>query len=529
MILAGCPVYVSCLSIKEVSVLNRRNFHHLLTLLPFLFSCKKNDNKEIISVSNDSLSAFHDITEAPKPIQDIAPATVLLGQRGTGSFVRYNDQVYLMTNNHVLGAGDCPQEGCFIWVAFSLERGGTPSATRMKLTPVAASPDIDVAFYSAETVDKNYAVLTPYSLDSALPLTPYTAADLRGQTIHLVGHPASGLKKWSQGQVLMENNKFVSTTSFAIGGSSGSPVVRDDGTLVAIHHSGNRSIDNITERSFNRVSHHSPTQLLINVLEDGLRGREQGSSFPFRSLSDATLSDRERVFLHIQARTPIKFSTDDQTAESFASMLQDQCATALTEHEQTPAVNTATFGEKIQSCALARLFLSCQKTDRNPAYLCPTSESAEAWKGLFVRVANGRERYAGSDPRDYLGYPIARLYTDKARGEDEARNQILTHLRATNGQLTAYDAYTLIDFGASTERVGDTTPAEYVLQHRNRAHYWLEYSEIIPSIELLARKSLINSETLRETFAKTAQDPNLGLRARLELEASALWWGLLTW
>ena len=115
------------------------------------------------------LPAFSDIRSAPSPIQEAAKAVVRIhtaGSYGTGAFI--SPSGFLLTNNHVLGAGVCPIEGCHVQLAFMHQRG---ELYRQSITVLA----VPVAVAVNRTVATRTVPITVPVVPRAIRTSPLAA------------------------------------------------------------------------------------------------------------------------------------------------------------------------------------------------------------------------------------------------------------------------------------------------------------------------------------------------------------------
>ncbi len=500
----------------------------LFAFAPVLTMCSGSD-QEIITVSNNGKSELHDIEKAPQFIKDVAKSTVLIDGNATASFVRFQGSEYLMTNHHVIGRDDCLADGCYAFIVTNYQRGENSKSLRLFLKPVAANPDTDVAFFSFKPLNKDYTPASGWTPEAFLTLEPHTASELVGQNIFVVGHPAAALKKYSPGKVMFENNRYVSTTSFAIGGNSGSPVVTESGTLVAIHHSGNQSITDLSQTAFNRVSRHSPTELLINVLKDGLARSSDARTFPF--LYAKTASKFSNTELHRFAKARMRLPLPEGvTAAQYVASLQTECKSALDAHDQSPQTNAASYNEAIESCTNASVLIACQSTNPNPLFYCPaTQEESLAWEKLFVRVSTNYNSFPGENGIVHLQSLLSDVYANQETNKTVTRNHIVEMLQQKNEPFSFRVATALIELNGAEQSISGTTPRGFVLSYTNQPYYWSDLGAIIWGVSALANQEVISQETLHQHFVKIAKDGRLSLRNALDLEAIAYEWGVLTW
>jgi hypothetical protein len=195
---------------------------------------------------------FDDITFAPAAIQSAAAAVVLVripGASATASFI--SPEGLLLTNNHVLGVGVCPIEGCYAQLTWNFQRGAAvPKPLTVFLVPKAVDIGLDMAVLQASMTPGEPSMPTP----NYLTIDARDPATLDGTHVNLVGHPAASVKKWTSGEAVYSDGSWVWTTAFDLPGSSGSPILDDHGHLVGLVHRGPQGAELATNDGFNGFS-----------------------------------------------------------------------------------------------------------------------------------------------------------------------------------------------------------------------------------------------------------------------------------
>jgi hypothetical protein len=147
-----------------------------------------------------TLPAFDDVTSAPPPIQTAAAAVVLVtipGATATASFI--SPSGLLLTNNHVLGIGVCPVEGCYAQLTWNYQRGSPfQQPVTVFLVPKAVDIGLDMAVLQASSAPGGPPLPTP----SFLTIDSRDPASLEGTHVSIVGHPVGSVKKWTSGEVV---------------------------------------------------------------------------------------------------------------------------------------------------------------------------------------------------------------------------------------------------------------------------------------------------------------------------------------
>ena len=171
---------------------------------------------------------------------------------GTGFMITAD---LLMTNHHVIGSFEeaC---GCAFHFNFQLDRSGkalpvhTARVAKDGLfltSPLSSSnASMDALDYTIVQVDDAPRGLTP--------LVPKISSIRRDSRVTIIQHPGGDYKKISLQNNFVEyvDEIVVQYTTSTEPGSSGSPVLADDFTVVAIHHAGGNLFEPATKRRYMR-------------------------------------------------------------------------------------------------------------------------------------------------------------------------------------------------------------------------------------------------------------------------------------
>lgn len=325
----------------------------------------------------------------------------------TAAFVCAGPTTYLITNHHVLGAHNCPKDGCYAHAEYAFERHGPSYSKLLQLRPVAASADADVAFYT----------FTPSTASGAC-LSLAKAAPHASTPITLIGHPRGSLKKYSRGHIIEQWAGFIHVSAFSLPGSSGSPIVNARGELVGIHHSSIKRNDMFTKTEIIYRGRGSSLQTIRQVLASkDLKG--------FKSIKNPVsfANAKAQTKLFQQARIKPQLDATSSTPHFF-KRLAAACARALKAQSSLAQTTLKIFRASVSSCTIARDWIDCSPphhhTPPHPAYVttspgaaqqlpmrrnpgsvfraCPAEASLRTqWRRLFMQVAKGLEAYHGDD------------------------------------------------------------------------------------------------------------------------------------
>jgi hypothetical protein len=173
-------------------------------------------------------------------LQDVAPAVCLIrASRGdleqTGTGFRIADDL-LLTNWHVATIRGLPAANISAEFGFDDDgAGGGRESTAVECHCLPAA---------AEQADDWAALRVRTQMGASVPAIKLSnaAVPIIGQPAFIVQHPAGQRKRvaYARNQITDVTERVVQYLSDTQGGSSGSPVLDDQGRLVALHHAGGR-------------------------------------------------------------------------------------------------------------------------------------------------------------------------------------------------------------------------------------------------------------------------------------------------
>ena len=330
----------------------------------------------------------HRLKSTHPQLYDASQAVIKLLD-ATAAFVCANNQTYLMTNHHVLGAHNCAKNGCYAKAQFNFAKKTVSRTQLLHLTPVAGSADADIAFYSFQPT------LNPVKCLKLAPSHPGSAA------VTLIGHPRGSLKKYSQGKIIEHWGGFIHVSAFSLPGSSGSPIVNQRGQLVGIHHSSAKRNDMFTKREIIYHGRGSSLNTIKQVLATANTTQGLNGYQAVHNPVDFAQA-KARAKLYQQARISPQLTTQ---STSFFNQLAWDCEQVLNKFTLSTQATRQTYRTSIQSCKLAKAWIGCPRDLRlhttrriQPYQHCPPSHQArQRWQKLFAKVAQGFQLYHGDD------------------------------------------------------------------------------------------------------------------------------------
>ncbi len=516
---------------------NTKGFLLILSTAILTLSACGSDRSEVIRHmgGNEKYPGFANLLEAPAAVQNSGQAVVRL-ENGTGIFVTYAGKNYLMTNEHVFGTKDCAREGAYIEAYVDFQKGKNYRIQNLHVFPQAADKDVDVAFYRFEGLDDN-GIKNNFQPARVLELKPVTAQALADKQIHIIGHPYRSIKKWTSGVVLRSENGYSVNTVLTAAGNSGSAVVNDNGELVAIHHSSNQRVGELTMDDFLVMGYDSPTELLITVLEDGLYNAGHLDRFTSITTSMVSLEDflpASTLYLNAHQRPVLSGNQDPVEA-----LLQG----AEAELNSWTTGNSEDFMEHALALQAANDWFQCNRKNDEMHLYCLNQEQRSRWLELSRNLQEVLDQFPGNNFLEPVTWNVYEQFQDENDGCREALSQLEDYLHQSNRELDFTIAGLLARFAASTDPVyGNIHLSDFLENYSQQDYYWYDMSNLIYAVGLMTYRAYeletamgipanqrSSLQRIARIYSRIAQDENLSVGARLTLDRFAYAWNVLQW
>jgi hypothetical protein len=450
---------------------------------------------------------LNDLTSAEKPIRVAAKAVVRIqhpaGLSGTGSFI--SDDGLMLTNNHVLGTEECAREGCLITLTFDHQRG-EPSADPVDVfaVPEHADPGLDMAVLQLYTDDSlRRRLSTPDFLD----FSPRDSKELIGTRVTAVGHPLGRLKKWSSGTVIDADGSWFESTVFSLPGSSGSPMLDDEGKIVGLLHRGSDGFDLLTRTSSNVSAIGTAAAALKPALDAPLPAT-------MISLDDALTP--EQVLAHSDAflAGSEPEAEIDGVKTRILTVLADACDEGLAREDYT---SLEELMSGLGPCLAAMDFIECRSDLDDPldaAVSCPMDR--EDWIARMQAVVQRQLDFNGSLELSPISFGIESLSLNESEGSARARRAILAALDQADPLYDFAMAPYLAAFGI-TSYAGQST-LDLIEGYKRFPFYERSAWDIaLSALWLFSTGALEREQALRITKELYRNDKiDLGSRLRIE-------------
>lgn len=488
-----------------------------------------NTIKQFFITEYDSLQ---DIENAPKEIRKISSA-VFRFEGGTGSFVKFGDEIFIMTNNHVLGYKHCSRKGCFAKAVFNYEKGKQAVFKNLFVTPAAVSEDVDVSFFRFKEINEAGDFMT---VRPNLYLEFETNRAEVGETVYPIGHPRTSIKKFSSGQVVKYENGYMHVNALTLPGNSGSPIVNIAGKIIGIHHSSVKRNDGFTREGLLYVGRASSSPAILKVLEAGL-------SDPDTLLAKFWNVDRAVSFSSAKSFTRIykKSKTIPMltTGKDFFETLYDDCSRRL----DLETTRSAKFARSHESCSVALNWIGCAApekevsvkyilastlTDSHPDFdgygsYCPRGKMKSKWANLFLKIGRKYRDFHGKDPLVWTAEGMSKLASDPKRASKIASTNIRKELNNSNNMVSVSTILMLSQYSSveKIDKINGIDLVELVKKYREIPNYEYDLADIADATQALYENNHLDKDELKEIVDSILAESQLSLNAKLAVEKIA--------
>jgi hypothetical protein len=452
------------------------------------------------------IPSFKDVSDAPVKIQEAAAAVVRIGTAGqsaTGSFISPNG--ILITNNHVLGIDVCPIEGCYAALTFMYQRHATPQAPQtVFVVPLAIDVGLDMAVMQVHSAGP---AGPPLSTPHYLTLDSRDPASLLGSHVNVVGHPEGHLKKWTEGRVVDSNGAWISFSAYSLPGSSGSPVLDDDGNMVGILHRGPTTQDLLSDVGVDEYSIGTASSALIAAMSAPLPADLWSVAAP---ATDDEVVQHQVVYLNARAMT----ATVDSATKPVLSSLGAACDAGLAVQDYDSPED---FDAGLSSCLAGELWIECRSdvlSGGGAFGVCPAD--ASAWTQRYNTVFDRTRALNGELDFDAVSYAVARLADSTTDGVTAGAHSLEMALATASPPLDFNVAEYLAAFGIDT--YAGMTLANFTQDYATFADFPLSAIQIASTAVSLAGTQAIDNSTALSILQALASDPTVDVGAKLYIE-----------
>jgi hypothetical protein len=449
---------------------------------------------------------FQDISSASPAIQTAAEAVVLVtmpGWRGTGSFISADGQ--LLTNNHILGTGACPIEGCFAQLTWDYQRGSTLQKPKtVFVIPKAVDVGLDMALMQVLTDQGGDPLSTP----SHLTVDAHDATSLVGAHVTVVGHPQGGLKKWSAGEVIDSDGNWITTSAFLLPGSSGSPMLDDSGHLVGLMHRVSTGDELETNAGVNESSLGTASAALLPAMSAPLPAAMVSLAAP---VTDADVVKNQAVYLDARASS----ANVGGAQKPVLTSLGDACDAALAVTDYA-AVEDLEAG--LAPCLAAEQWIEC-RSDAGAAFsVCPSGDDAARWQRRYQAVYDYWRSFNGQLQLDEVSFAQAALASSMAEGQATGAQLLDQALADARPELDFHVAVHLAAFGVSSYLGVPVT--QFVREYKRVPGYASDGESLVDTVLWLENTGGLEYDDVKSLLSSMHDDDAIDLGTKLLIEQS---------
>jgi hypothetical protein len=454
---------------------------------------------------------FDDVTSAPSEIQSAAAAVVLVqipGAAATGSFI--SPDGLLLTNNHVLGVGVCPVEGCSVQLSWAFQRGTPPpKPTNVFVVPKAVDIGLDMAVVQVSPTPGGPPLATP----NYLTIDARDPSALLGTHVNVVGHPQASVKKWTTGDVVYSDGSWIWTSAFDLPGSSGSPILDDHGHLVGIVHRGPEGVDLATKQDVNAYSVGTASAALVAAFGNPLPASMVSTAAP---VTAAQVAQRQLVYLAAHAST----AHVDGSAQPVLDILGSACDAGLARMDYASPED---LSAGLQPCFDAENWIECRTDAMMPFAVCPAN--ADAWNARYRGVFEYWRTFNGQLDLDEMSFAEAALSSDMAGGRAAGGSLLMQALAEAHPPLDFHVALHLAAFHIAT--YDGTSVVDFVRNYASVPDYPLNGQFLVSAILWLGDLGSMDTSEAGSLLKALHSDPEIDVGTKLFIEVAEYYRGIL--
>jgi len=458
------------------------------------------------SASNGtSLPGFNDVGSASAVVQKSAKAVVRVRtalSTATASFI--SSDGLMLTNNHVLGIGVCPVEGCYVELSFNWQPGGTSTPAIYYVVPQSVDVGLDMAVVQVYNGQGGSKISTP----DYLTITSMQPQALLGTHITVVGHPEGRLKKWTSGYVTDVAGEWVVTSAYILPGDSGSPILNDGGQIVGLTHRGPTAEDLFTAGGADMYSVGTASAPLMAALGAGLPA-------VMISRTAATTADAFVKNNHVYLNSHTGAVTVNGAQVGALTLLGQACDAALS---RTDFTSLDDLTAALLPCYDAQSWIEC-RTDASPqpyGTVCPSAADAASWQARFVKANQLQVAMNGEMDLYSVSTAVAKLQSSRAQGTVAASQTLQQALSQTNPVLDFTLADYLSQFQIQTY-AGQSVSA-FLQNYSQDPAYQLQGANLADADAWLYVNGHLSKTDLLNTLTQQYGDPNATVGSKLYIE-----------
>lgn len=448
------------------------------------------------------------IVKVERPVGDVL---------GTGFFL--GDGSTLVTNAHVLGPQECLATGCTIRIHSGQFKGKSnlTSSTWLTLVPHAYSKSFDMAVFQTyvdRAATKKYTHPAFFPFDAAA-IQRAEVTLKTGSGVALVGHPLGYLIKITKGRIASLSGSFISSELLTMAGTSGGPIVNDQGDFLGLHHRGTQKLEYLRNKGYFGISLATDLRAIAHELTPVVR--DLGLKV-FLKAEDITSDDRLKLYAEalINGRSSGAPALAAAAAPASGSALAEKLWSFCAAGPGTGSVGSeVTDGGGPSPCVLAVKTLGCSSAERateastelpeGPEQLCPNPSQLDVWTKRFTERQSGVTAEGTQFWKITAALRIAPRPLSKAM-VDAMADSWVNALKNDGISIGINEAVTVMDITHS-DTVANQNVTTWFTDFRKTENYYYAYPQFLRGIFILGRDGFQSANTVRGQLQLTRKDP----------------------
>jgi hypothetical protein len=420
----------------------------------------------------------------------------------TGTFI--SPAGVLLTNNHVLGVGICPVEGCYARLTFMYQRHSpVQSPQTVFVVPLAVDVGLDMAVVQTYSDKGGAPLATPryVTLDSRDP------ASLQGVHVNVVGHPEGYLKKWTEGDVIGSNGSWIMVSAYSLPGNSGSPLLDDAGHMVGILHRAPMGMDLVSNVGINEYSTGTASAPLIAAMTASLPTAMWSVA---RAATDDDVVQHQVVYLNARAS-----SANVQGAQkAVLASLGTACDTGLARADYSSPED---LGSALTPCTDAELWIECRTDAPAGGFgVCPSDWAL--WQQRYQGVYDHWRALNGEVSLHVVSFAQAALASSMSAGMLQGSLGLQGALAAAHPSLDFAIANYLAAFGI--DQYAGRRIVDFLKAYSSFPDYPLSATNIASTALWLNHGGLLSRTDTLSLLQALASNDNVDVATKLYIEDS---------
>jgi V8-like Glu-specific endopeptidase len=420
----------------------------------------------------------------------------------TASFI--SSTGLMLTNNHVLGTGVCPKEGCYVELSFDWQAGGNQQPATYYVVPQAVDVGLDMAVVQVYYSQGGAMLPTP----DYLTMTSMQPQALLGKHVTIVGHPEGYLKKWTDGYVTDVAGDWVISSAYILPGDSGSPILNDAGQIVGLTHRGPTAQDLYTGNGVSTYSVGTASAPLIAAQHAPLPAVMISKT---AATTAADFVDNNLVYLNSRTSTV----SVNGVPTSALTLLGQACDAA---EARTDFTSPDDLDSALQPCYDAQSWIECRSDASQQPYgkVCPPAAEIANWQSRFLKANQLQVAMNGDMDLYSVSTAVAKLQASRAQGTAAGAQTLQQALSQVNPVLDFTLADYLIQYQIQT--YAGRNLSQLLLNYSSDSTYQLQGAYVADANAWLYSSGQLSKNDLLTALRQQYSDPNSTVGTKLYIE-----------